>query len=78
MNPALKDQNDFLAFLRGSGIPLKQTWTPQQCSQAALAWLVDQNEVIRTQFAVSVTELQDHNQVMQPEIKEALSILLDH
>ena len=78
MNDILKDQNDFFAFLKGSGVPLKQTWTPQQCSQAALAWLVDQNDIIRTQFAVSVTELQDKDQAMQPEIKEALSILLDN
>ncbi|MBR9868992.1 hypothetical protein [uncultured Amphritea sp.] len=78
MISVLKDQDDFFAFLRGSGVPLKQTWTPQQCSQAALAWLVDQNDVIRTQFAVTVTELQDSTQVMQPDIKEALSILLDN
>ncbi|WP_299200097.1 hypothetical protein [uncultured Amphritea sp.] len=77
MISVLKDQNDFFAFLQGSGVPLKHTWTPQQCSQAALAWLVDQNDVIRTQFAVTVTELQDNAQVMQPEIKEALSILVD-
>ncbi|SEQ03736.1 hypothetical protein SAMN03080615_00122 [Amphritea atlantica] len=78
MNSVLKDQNDFIAFLKGSGVPLKQTWTPQQCSQAALAWLVDQNDVIRTQFAVTVAELQDNTPVMQPEVKEALSILLDN
>ncbi|MBU2965305.1 hypothetical protein Q4508_16560 [Amphritea sp. 2_MG-2023] len=78
MNAILKDQNDFFAFLKGSGVPLKQTWTPQQCSQAALAWLVDQNDVIRTQFAVTVTELKDNDQVMPPEIKEALSILVDN
>ncbi|MDO6564241.1 hypothetical protein Q4488_12675 [Amphritea sp. 1_MG-2023] len=78
MNSVLKDQYDFFAFLEGSGVPLKQTWTPQQCSQAALAWLVDQNDVVRTQFAVSVTELQDSTQVLQPEIEEALSILIDN
>ncbi|RTE65618.1 hypothetical protein EH243_11805 [Amphritea opalescens] len=78
MNAILKDQNDFFAFLKGSGVPLKQTWTPQQCSQAALAWLVDQNDVIRTQFAVTVTELKDNDQVMPPEIQEALSILVDN
>ena len=73
----LIDQDDFFDFLKGSGVPLQQDWTPQQCSQAALAWLVEQNEVIRTQFAVSVSELQDKLPVMLPEVQDALAILIE-
>ncbi len=73
----LIDQDDFFDFLKGSGVPLEDNWTPQQCSQAALAWLVDQNDVIRTQFAVSVVELKEQIPVMLPEVKDALMILVD-
>ncbi|GGK56418.1 hypothetical protein [Amphritea balenae] len=73
----LIDQDDFFDFLKGSGVPLEDSWTPQQCSQAALAWLVDQNDVIRTQFAVSVVELKEQIPVMLPEVKDALMILVD-
>ena len=77
MMSVLNNQNDFYKFLKGSGVPLKHSWTPRQCSQATLAWLVDQNDVVRSQFAVTVTELQDNTEVLQPEIREALSILAD-
>lgn len=77
MISVLNDQNDFYDFLKGTGVPLNHSWTPRQCSQATLAWLVDQNDIVRTQFAVTVTELQDNTRVMLPEIREALSILAE-
>ncbi|MCV6612067.1 MAG: hypothetical protein OIF55_14925 [Amphritea sp.] len=71
----LVDQDDFFEFIKGLGVPVEQGWTPQQCSQAALAWLVDQNEVVRTQFDVSIAELQEQIPVMLPEVRDALEIL---
>jgi len=73
----LIDQDDYFDFLKAAGVPLEQGWSPQQCSQAALAWLVDQDDVIRTQFSVSVTELQEQIPVMLPEVQEALAILIE-
>lgn len=70
------DQKDFLDFIRRLGVPVEPGWTPQQCSQAALAWLVDQNEVVRTQFDMSVAELQERIPVMRPEVRDALEILI--
>ncbi len=71
----LVDQDDFFEFIKGLGVPVEQGWTPQQCSQATLAWLVDQNEVVRTQFDVSIAELQEQIPVMLPEVRDALEIL---
>ena len=71
----LVDQDDFFEFIKGLGVPVEQGWTPQQCSQAALAWLVDQNEVVRTRFDVSIAELQEQIPVMLPEVRDALEIL---
>lgn len=73
----LIDQDDYFDFLKAAGVPLEQGWSPKQCSQAALAWLVDQDDVIRTQFSVSVTELQEQIPVMLPEVQEALAILIE-
>ena len=79
--PSVQDTRILVRSRHLSGCSLagaSQKYAPNHGLRAALAWLVDQNDVIRTQFAVTVTELQDNTQVMQPEIKEALSILLDN
>lgn len=73
----LIDQDDFFEFLKGAGVPLEQDWTPEQCSQAALAWLVEQDEAIKTQFAIAVAELKEKKSIMLPEVQDALSILAE-
>ncbi|WP_432474547.1 hypothetical protein [Amphritea sp. HPY] len=73
----LIDQDDFFEFLQGAGVQLDQGWTPEQCSQAALAWLVEQDETIKTQFAIAVAELKEKESIMLPEVRTALAILIE-
>ncbi|WP_290702856.1 hypothetical protein [Amphritea sp.] len=73
----LIDQDDYFDLLEQAGVPLEPGCSPQQCSQAALLWLEDQNDEVRDQFGASMHELKTQITVMLPEVRDALSLLID-
>ncbi|MBQ0757474.1 MAG: hypothetical protein KBT54_10255 [Amphritea sp.] len=73
----LIDQDDYFDLLEQAGVPLEQGCSPQQCSQAALLWLETQNDEVCDGFRVSMHELKAQIPVMLPEVRDALSLLID-
>ena len=73
----LIDQDDYFDLLEQAGVPLEQGCSPQQCSHAALLWLEDQNDEVRDRFRASMHDLKTQITVMLPEVRDALSLLID-
>ena len=72
----LIDQDDYYDYIQGAGVPLVAGCSPLACSQAALAWLPQQSEAVRAEFAQLLSALQPKIPLMLPEVQDALALLL--
>ena len=73
----LIDQDDFFQRLINIGVRLEPGWTSEQCSQAAIIWFSDADLVQKEHLRSLVKDLQQHQDLMLPEVREALKHLSD-
>ena len=74
----LVDQDDFYQLLQSAGIPLESHWTSEQCAVMALEWRRDDqcNAQMAAEFDRAIGELKHKEQLLLPEVKAALQILV--
>ena len=73
----LVDQDDFRELLRGVGVPIENSWTPEQCSQAALTWQEAQGAELNTDLYRVMQALKQKQSLLLPEVKDALDTIID-
>ncbi|WP_293267391.1 hypothetical protein [Neptunomonas sp.] len=75
----LVDQEDFYSLLHSVGIPVESHWTSEQCALVALNWRSANNQnstEMAVEFDRIIGELKQKEQLLLPEVKAALQILV--
>jgi hypothetical protein len=71
----LVDQDDFCRMLHSVGVPVESHWTPEQCALKALEWRRENNQK-SIELDRIISELKQKEQLLLPEVKAALQILV--
>lgn len=72
----LIDQDDYIEWMQNLGVPVTADYSPEQCSQQALAWLPTQDTATVQEFTQALAALQEQTPVMLPEVADALALLV--
>ena len=68
----LLDQEDLRERFSSLGIPVTSEQSPEACCRAALAWRTEQNRERKRQLDDVIKAMIQHQDMLLPEIKEAL------